>query len=76
MAELMRAKSIVDQAIQNSQSMNSIGVYAAQASFDDLGLKDQVLQELSMRSPHSVPAFEDTTRKLAWLYQDNDPANY
>lgn len=76
MAELMSAKSIVDQAIQNSQSMNSIGVYAAQASFDDLNLHDLVFQELSMRSPHSVPAFQDTARKLAWLYQDNNPANF
>lgn len=72
MAELLSAKTIVDQAIQKSQSMNSIGVLAAQASFDDMDLQTQVQQELSMRSPNSLPAFQDTSRKLAWLYHEQD----
>jgi hypothetical protein len=72
MAELLSAKAIVEQAILDSQSMNSIGVLAAQASFDDINLKMQVEQELSIRSPSSLPAFQDTSRKLAWLYQEQD----
>lgn len=69
MDEMLSAKMIVDMALRHGDSLNSVGVFAARQCFDDPLLMTEVTEELTQRSPNSVPAFEDTKRKLLWLHQ-------